>query len=104
MPPAEASTPSSPPPNEPRTFACPKCASRVSASAVTCPGCGIDLALVAALIERLALAAQPADPERPFVGDAMLSRFYTISNLNEEGVPRDEWRRELEETLGSAAL
>ena len=56
-------------------FACPKCASRVSASAVTCPGCGIDLALAAALIERMALAAQPAEPGRPFVGDAMLSRF-----------------------------
>lgn len=75
MPPSQTPTPPSPPPDEPRRFVCPKCASRVSAGAVTCPGCGIDLALAAALIERLALAAQPADPERPFVGDAMLSRF-----------------------------
>ena len=75
MPPSPTPTPPSPPPDEPQRFVCPKCASRVSASAVTCPGCGIDLALAAALIERLALAAQPADPERPFVGDAMLSRF-----------------------------
>jgi aldehyde:ferredoxin oxidoreductase len=33
--------------------------------------------------------------------DAMLSRFYTISNLNEDGVPIDSWRRELEATLNA---
>ncbi|HEY8133761.1 MAG TPA: aldehyde ferredoxin oxidoreductase C-terminal domain-containing protein [Thermoanaerobaculia bacterium] len=33
--------------------------------------------------------------------DAMLSRFYAISNLTEEGVPRPEWRRELETVLAS---
>jgi len=32
--------------------------------------------------------------------DAMLSRFYAISNLTEDGVPQDAWRRELEQTLG----
>jgi len=32
--------------------------------------------------------------------DAMLSRFYAISNLTEEGVPQDAWRRELEALLG----
>jgi aldehyde:ferredoxin oxidoreductase len=34
--------------------------------------------------------------------DAMLTRFYEISNLTPEGVPRDEWRRELEAMLGSS--
>jgi aldehyde:ferredoxin oxidoreductase len=33
--------------------------------------------------------------------DAMLSRFYAISNLTEEGVPLPEWRRELETVLAS---
>jgi len=32
--------------------------------------------------------------------DAMLSRFYDISNLTEEGIPRDAWRRELESLVG----
>jgi aldehyde:ferredoxin oxidoreductase len=32
--------------------------------------------------------------------DAMLSRFYAISDLDEEGVPVAGWRRELEATLG----
>jgi len=41
----------------------------------TCPQCGVDLALAAALMERLALSVIPADPGAPFVGDAMLSRF-----------------------------
>jgi two-component system, NarL family, sensor histidine kinase BarA len=65
----------SPPHGEPRTFVCPKCASSVDASAVTCPRCGIDLVLAAALLERIALDTKAADPARPFVGDAMLSRF-----------------------------
>jgi signal transduction histidine kinase len=58
-----------------QTFACPTCAARVAAGTVTCPHCGIDLALAAALIERMALNTKAADPARPFVGDAMLSRF-----------------------------
>jgi aldehyde:ferredoxin oxidoreductase len=33
--------------------------------------------------------------------DQMLSRFYAISNLTEEGLPRQEWRNELEEVLTS---
>jgi aldehyde:ferredoxin oxidoreductase len=33
--------------------------------------------------------------------DAMLSRFYALSNLTEEGVPQDTWRRELEALLGT---
>ena len=32
--------------------------------------------------------------------DAMLSRFYAISGLDEEGVPREGWRVELESMLG----
>ena len=32
--------------------------------------------------------------------DAMLSRFYAISNLTEDGVPRESWRRELLAVLG----
>ena len=35
--------------------------------------------------------------------DAMLSRFYAISNLTDEGVPIDTWRRELEATLALTA-
>lgn len=34
---------------------------------------------------------------------AMLSRFYAISQLTEEGVPIDSWRRELEATLAPTA-
>src|SRR5687767_1099833 len=32
--------------------------------------------------------------------DAMLSRFYALSNLDEQGVPVQAWREELEATLG----
>jgi aldehyde:ferredoxin oxidoreductase len=35
--------------------------------------------------------------------DALLSRFYAISNLTEDGVPIDTWRRELEATLALTA-
>ena len=35
--------------------------------------------------------------------DALLSRFYAISNLTDEGVPIDSWRRELEATLAPGA-
>src|SRR6266851_3866648 len=33
--------------------------------------------------------------------DAMLSRFYAISDLTEDGVPKPEWREELESVLAS---
>ena len=33
--------------------------------------------------------------------DAMLSRFYRISNLTDEGVPVETWRRELETVIGN---
>jgi aldehyde:ferredoxin oxidoreductase len=32
--------------------------------------------------------------------DAMLTRFYEISNLTPQGLPRDEWRAELEAAMG----
>ncbi|MDO8835428.1 MAG: ATP-binding protein [Vicinamibacterales bacterium] len=47
----------------------------VSAPEPLCPHCGVDLALAAVLMERLALSVIPAEPGTPFVGDAMLSRF-----------------------------
>ena len=31
----------------------------------------------------------------------MLSRFYAISGLNDEGVPADVWRQELETVRGA---
>ena len=34
--------------------------------------------------------------------DAMLTRFYELSNLNEEGIPKPEWNRELMAVLGEA--
>jgi aldehyde:ferredoxin oxidoreductase len=33
--------------------------------------------------------------------DAMLSRFYEMSNLTPDGVPRDEWRAELESAMSA---
>jgi aldehyde:ferredoxin oxidoreductase len=33
--------------------------------------------------------------------DGMLSRYYEISSLTDEGIPVDTWRRELEEVVGS---
>jgi aldehyde:ferredoxin oxidoreductase len=51
------------------------------------------------------------NPSGPYKGekidraefDAMLSRFYEISNLTDEGIPVDVWRRELESTLALSA-
>lgn len=60
---------------EPQPYPCPRCAAPVSVRDVTCPHCGVDLALAAVLAERLALSVIPAEPGTPFVGDAMLSRF-----------------------------
>lgn len=58
-----------------RTYPCPRCATPASARESTCAHCGVDLALAAALMERVALSVIPAEPGTPFVGDAMLSRF-----------------------------
>ena len=57
------------------SYPCPRCAMPVSAPEPLCPHCGVDLALAAVLMERLALSVIPAEPGTPFVGDAMLSRF-----------------------------
>ena len=54
---------------------CPRCGVTVDAGLAACPGCGIDVALAAVLLERQALSVIPAEPGTPFVGDAMLSRF-----------------------------
>ena len=35
--------------------------------------------------------------------DAMLSRFYAISGLSDEGVPAEAWRQELESVLSGPA-
>jgi hypothetical protein len=32
----------------------------------------------------------------------MLSRFYALSNLDEQGVPVEAWRAELEATMGGS--
>jgi signal transduction histidine kinase len=58
-----------------RAYPCPRCAANVTGHESTCPHCGVDLALAAVLMERLALSAVPAAPGTPFVGDAGLSRF-----------------------------
>jgi len=60
---------------EGQTYPCLRCAKPVSARESTCPHCGVDLAMAAVLMERLALSVIPAEPGTPFVGDAMLSRF-----------------------------
>jgi signal transduction histidine kinase len=58
-----------------RSVVCPRCGETVEAGLAACPGCGIDVALAAVLLERQALSVIPAEPGTPFVGDAMLSRF-----------------------------
>jgi signal transduction histidine kinase len=57
------------------TNQCPRCRADVHPREATCPQCGVDLALAAALVERLALSVIPAEAGAPFLGDAMLSRF-----------------------------
>jgi signal transduction histidine kinase len=59
----------------PPAYPCPRCAKPVSAREPLCPHCGVDLALAAVLMERMALSVIPVQPGTPFVGDAMLSRF-----------------------------
>jgi signal transduction histidine kinase len=59
----------------PTAYTCPRCAKAVSPFEPLCPNCGVDLALAAVLMERMALSVVPAKPGTPFVGDTMLSRF-----------------------------
>ena len=75
MPPADS--PNLPPSasGRERSVVCPRCGATVDAGLAACPGCGIDVALAAVLLERQALSVIPAEPGTPFVGDAMLSRF-----------------------------
>lgn len=54
---------------------CPQCRARVQPGDASCPACGIDLAMAAALAERETLAALPAAPRAPYVADVILPRF-----------------------------
>ena len=54
---------------------CPSCRSDVPPRVAVCPQCGVDLAMAAVLMERVALSVIPASPNIPFVGDAILSKF-----------------------------
>ena len=49
--------------------------------------------------DRLAIVAPASHFDRAEF-DAMLSRFYAISALDESGVPKAAWREELERVLG----
>lgn len=97
-----------------QTFPCPRCATPASARESTCAQCGVDLALAAALMERVALSVIPAEPGTPFVGDAMLSRFGEFlmkkGYITEAQLDRAlEWQKEAarrgrRETLGQVLL
>ena len=54
---------------------CPQCRSTVQIEDITCPVCGVDLALAAALAEREVLAFTPARATAPYVSDVILPRF-----------------------------
>jgi signal transduction histidine kinase len=75
MPSEENTVPSSSPITSQRRLKCPRCGELVEPGVVACPHCGVDLVLAAVLAERQALSVLPVEPDAPFVGDAMLSRF-----------------------------
>lgn len=54
---------------------CPQCHAPVGPAATTCPQCGVDLALAAALAERQALVSIPTEARAPYVADVILPRF-----------------------------
>lgn len=54
---------------------CPSCRGEVPSRLAVCPHCGVDLAMAAVLMERIALSVIPAAPNAPFIGDVMLSKF-----------------------------
>jgi signal transduction histidine kinase len=54
---------------------CPQCRAAVGPEAVTCPNCGVNLALAAALAERSVLAGIPPAPTAPYIADLILPRF-----------------------------
>jgi len=113
MPTGETATPPTPAPPD-GSLTCPRCRRPVETGLVTCPHCGVDLALAAALAERLALSVLPAESGTPFVGDAMLSRFgeflmkkgyITAEHLDEALARQAEISRMgLKETLGQVLL
>ncbi len=61
---------------------CPQCRSTVQVEDITCPVCGVDLALAAALAEREVLAFTPARAAAPYISDVILPRFgeYLLRN------------------------
>ncbi|HNV02896.1 MAG TPA: ATP-binding protein [Vicinamibacterales bacterium] len=93
---------------------CPRCDRLVAPSLVSCPHCGVDLALAAVLAERQALSVLPVEPDAPFVGDAMLSRFgeflmkkgYITEAQLEDALARqgEIARMGMRETLGQVLL
>ncbi len=113
MPTGQSATPPAPTPPD-GSLVCPRCRRLVESGLVTCPHCGVDLALAAALAERLALSVLPAESDTPFVGDAMLSRFgeflmkkgYITAEQLDEALARqgEISRMGLKETLGQVLL
>jgi signal transduction histidine kinase len=59
----------------PRTFACPQCRTPVHAGDITCPHCGVNLALAAVVAERQVLASMPVEAGKPYEADIILPRF-----------------------------
>jgi len=72
--------PTAPSPSFP--LVCPQCRSTIQPDDITCPVCGVDLALAAALAEREVLAFTPARAAAPYVSDVILPRFgeYLLRN------------------------
>ncbi len=54
---------------------CPRCRAVVGPRDSTCPQCGVDLALAAVLMERLAISQMPTEPGTPYLADVLLPRF-----------------------------
>jgi len=96
------------------TYQCPSCRADVPAREATCPQCGVDVALAAVLMERLALSVIPAEPGAPFLGDATLPRFgqfllkksYITSDQLDDALyrQREMSARGARETLGQVLL
>ena len=66
------------PPLQPETrstFACPQCRAPIRAGDITCPNCGVSLALAAVLAERQVLSAMPVEAGKPYEADIILPRF-----------------------------
>jgi len=59
----------------PPTFTCPQCRTPVRAGDITCPHCGVSLALAAVVAERQVLSGMSVEAGRPYVADVILPRF-----------------------------